>query len=120
MPNLLRVFSFKSREEIEALALQSAERPAARAGQRALAAELTTLVHGEQETQRAIAASRPFGQGELDELDERTLAAAVAGCAAPGGSPRRRAAAAGEPDGGPAWWSRSRPRAAPSPGAGRT
>jgi tyrosyl-tRNA synthetase len=79
VPNLLRVFSFKSREEIEALALQSAERPAARAGQRALAAELTTLVHGEQETQRAIAASQAlFGQGELAELDERTLAAAVA------------------------------------------
>jgi tyrosyl-tRNA synthetase len=79
VPNLLRVFSFKSREEIEALAQESAERPAARAGQRALAAELTTLVHGEQETQRAIAASQAlFGQGELDELDERTLAAAVA------------------------------------------
>jgi tyrosyl-tRNA synthetase len=79
VPNLLRVFSFKSREEIEALALQSAERPAARAGQRALAAELTTLVHGEQETQRAITASQAlFGQGELAELDERTLAAAIA------------------------------------------
>ncbi len=79
VPNLLRVFSFKSREEIEALAQESAERPAARAGQRALAAELTTLVHGEQETQRAIAASQAlFGQGELAELDERTLAAAVA------------------------------------------
>jgi tyrosyl-tRNA synthetase len=79
VPNLLRVFSFKSREEIEELALQSAERPAARAGQRALAAELTTLVHGEAETRRAIAASQAlFGQGELAELDERTLASAVA------------------------------------------
>jgi tyrosyl-tRNA synthetase len=79
VPSLLRVFSFKSREEIEALAQESAERPAARAGQRALAAELTTLVHGEQETQRAIAASQAlFGQGELGELNERTLAAAVA------------------------------------------
>ena len=79
VPNLLRVFSFKSREEIEALARESAERPAARAGQRALAEELTTLVHGEQETRRVIAASQAlFGQGELAELDERTLAAAVA------------------------------------------
>ena len=79
VPNLLRVFSFKSREEIDQLVLQSAERPAARIGQRALAEELTTLVHGAEETQRAIAASRAlFGQGSLTDLDERTLAAAVA------------------------------------------
>jgi tyrosyl-tRNA synthetase len=79
VPNLLRVFSFKSREEIEQLARESAERPAARAGQRALAEELTTLVHGAEETRRAITASQAlFGQGELAELDERTLAAAVA------------------------------------------
>ena len=79
VPNLLRVFSFRSREEIEQLARESAERPAARAGQRALAEELTTLVHGAEETRRAIMASQAlFGQGELAELDERTLAAAVA------------------------------------------
>jgi tyrosyl-tRNA synthetase len=79
VPNLLRVFSFSSREEIEALAQESAERPAARVGQRALAQEITTLVHGAEETERAIAASQAlFGQGELAELDERTLAAAVA------------------------------------------
>ena len=79
VPNLLRVFSFKSREEIDELARQSTERPAARIGQRALAEEVTTLVHGAEETQRAIAASRAlFGQGSLTDLDERTLAAAVA------------------------------------------
>ena len=59
--------------------LQSTERPAARIGQRALAEELTTLVHGEEETRRAIAASRAlFGQGSLTDLDERTLAAVAA------------------------------------------
>ncbi len=79
VPNLLRVFSFRSREEIEDLARESAERPAARAGQRALAEELTTFVHGGEENRRAIAASQAlFGQGELAELDERTLASAVA------------------------------------------
>jgi tyrosyl-tRNA synthetase len=79
VPNLLRVFSFCTREQIEELTRESAERPAARAGQRALAEELTTLVHGEEETKRAIAASQAlFGQGELAELDERTLAAACA------------------------------------------
>jgi len=79
VPGLLRVFSFRSREEIEQLARESSERPAARAGQRALAQEITTLVHGEEETRRAIAASQAlFGRSDLTEVDERTLAAAVA------------------------------------------
>ncbi|MFI0452975.1 tyrosine--tRNA ligase [Actinomadura sp. 6N118] len=77
--NYLKVFSFRSREEIEALLKEGAERPAARAPQRALAEELTTLVHGADETERVIAASRAlFGQGSLEELDERTLGAALA------------------------------------------
>jgi tyrosyl-tRNA synthetase len=58
VPGLLRVFSFRSQAEIEQLTRESAERPAARAGQRALAEEITTLVHGEEETRRAIAAAR--------------------------------------------------------------
>jgi tyrosyl-tRNA synthetase len=79
VPGLLRVFSFKSREEIEALEQDSREHPAARVGQRALAEEITTLVHGAEETRRVIAASQAlFGQGELSEVDERTLEAAKA------------------------------------------
>ncbi|MGI8450701.1 MAG: tyrosine--tRNA ligase [Streptosporangiaceae bacterium] len=79
VPGLLRVFSFRSREEIDALEQESRDRPAARAGQRALAEEMTTLVHGADETAKAVAASRAlFGQGDLAELDEATLAAAVA------------------------------------------
>jgi tyrosyl-tRNA synthetase len=79
VPNLLRVFSFSSREEIDALVRESAERPAARLGQRALAAEITTLVHGADETRRAIAASQAlFGQGELRDVDQRTLFSAAA------------------------------------------
>jgi tyrosyl-tRNA synthetase len=79
VPNLLRVFSFRSREEIDQLVRDSTERPAARIGQRALAEEITTLVHGAEEAQRAIAASRAlFGQGSLTDLDERTLAAVAA------------------------------------------
>ena len=46
VPGLLRVFTFRSREEIEDLTAQTAERPPARVGQRALAEEVTTLVHG--------------------------------------------------------------------------
>ncbi|MFC9978044.1 tyrosine--tRNA ligase [Spirillospora sp. NPDC127200] len=76
---LLKVFSFRSREEIEDLLKQGADRPAARIPQRALAEEVTTLVHGADETAAVIAASRAlFGQGELRELDERTLRAALA------------------------------------------
>ena len=44
----LRYFSFRSREELEELEKATAERPAARLAQRALAEELTTLVHGER------------------------------------------------------------------------
>ncbi|GAA3240286.1 tyrosine--tRNA ligase [Actinocorallia longicatena] len=76
---LLRTFSFRSREEIEELEKRSADSPAARIGQRALAEELTTLVHGAGETENVIAASRAlFGQGGLEALDERTLASALA------------------------------------------
>jgi tyrosyl-tRNA synthetase len=79
VPGLLRVYSFKSREEIEALERESAERPAARAGQRALAEEVTTLVHGADECRRVAAASQAlFGQGDLSEVDVRTLEAAKA------------------------------------------
>ena len=79
VPGLLRVFSFRSRAEIEELEQEIAERPAARRAQRLLAEELTTLVHGEAELARVQAASEAlFGQGDLRALDAATLAAAVA------------------------------------------
>jgi tyrosyl-tRNA synthetase len=79
VPGLLRVFTFRSRDEIQELELQTAEHPAARIGQRVLAEDLTTLVHGPEEYARAVAASRAlFGQGDLRALDEKTLAAALA------------------------------------------
>ncbi len=79
MPGLLRVFTFRSRNEIAELERDLAERPAARTAQRVLAADVTTLVHGADECARAVAASRAlFGQGDLRTLDQRTLAAALA------------------------------------------
>ena len=79
VPGLLRVFTFRSRAEIEDLEREIAERPAARAAQRALADDVTTLVHGAQETARAQAAARAlFGQGNLRDLDEKTLQSALA------------------------------------------
>jgi tyrosyl-tRNA synthetase len=74
----LRILSFKSREELEELERQTEERPQARAAQRALAEELTALVHGPEQAAAVIAASKAlFGQGELTGLDEATLAAAL-------------------------------------------
>ncbi|MEU0493659.1 tyrosine--tRNA ligase [Nocardiopsis sp. NPDC006139] len=75
----LKVFSFRSQEEIAELERQTQERPQARAAQRALAEELTTLVHGADECRKVIDASLAlFGRAELSELDARTLEAALA------------------------------------------
>jgi tyrosyl-tRNA synthetase len=74
----MRILSFKSREELEELEKLTEERPQARTAQRALAEELTTLVHGGEQTAAVIAASKAlFGQGELGGLDEKTLSAAL-------------------------------------------
>jgi tyrosyl-tRNA synthetase len=79
VPGLLRVFTFRTREEIEDLERQTLESPAARIGQRTLAEDITTLVHGAEECARVIAASKAmFGQGDLAALPESTLAAALA------------------------------------------
>ncbi|MEJ3655390.1 tyrosine--tRNA ligase [Actinomycetes bacterium KLBMP 9759] len=75
----LRLFTFLSREEIAELERDVAERPHLRAGQRRLAQELTTLVHGEHHTQQVIAASSAlFGRGDLQELDGGTIGSALA------------------------------------------
>jgi tyrosyl-tRNA synthetase len=77
--SFLRMFTFLSREELDDLAEQTEQRPQARAAQRRLAEELTTLVHGADETRRVILASQAlFGRGELRELDQGTLRAALA------------------------------------------
>ena len=75
----LKTFSFKSREELESLFVELRENPGARVAHRALAEELTTLVHGEVECANAQAAAKAlFGQGEISELDPKTLASALA------------------------------------------
>jgi tyrosyl-tRNA synthetase len=75
---LLRVFSFRSREEIEALEAEVAQRPEGRAAQQALATELTGMVHGtEAAIQAASASAALFGRGELETLDAEVLAAAL-------------------------------------------
>ena len=74
----LRFFSFKSRDELEELAKATAERPQARLAQRALAEELTTLVHSAEDARQAVAASQAlFGRGSLEELSAETLRSAL-------------------------------------------
>ncbi|MER7451394.1 tyrosine--tRNA ligase [Nocardia beijingensis] len=74
----LRWFTFLSREELDELERATAERPHAREAQRRLAAEMTTLVHGEDHTRAVQLASQAlFGRGELRDLDEATLGAAL-------------------------------------------
>lgn len=75
---LLKSFSFKSRGELEVLFESLRTNPGAREAHRALAREVTTLVHGAAETANVeAAASALFGQGELTDLAEETLAGAL-------------------------------------------
>ncbi len=77
--NFLKVFSFLTHSEIDALENAHNTNPGLREAHRALARELTTLVHGADTTVRVEAAARAlFGQGELSELDEHTLTGALA------------------------------------------
>ena len=75
----LRCFSFRPHEEIEALEAGVRDRPETREAQRALAAEVTELVHGSDASLRAADASEAlFGRGDLRALDASTLDAAFA------------------------------------------
>ncbi|GHG43105.1 tyrosine--tRNA ligase [Flavimobilis marinus] len=76
----LKIFTFRTREEIDELAAAVQDRPQAREAQRVLAADVTTLVHGAEATAQAIAASQAlFGRGDLASIDAATLASAVVG-----------------------------------------
>ena len=74
----LKVFTFLTREEIEALAKAVADTPHLRLAQKALADEVTTLVHGADQTKAVKAAADAlFGKGDLDLVDAATLKSAL-------------------------------------------
>ena len=74
----LKVFSFRSREEIEALEQATIDAPFKREAQRALADDVTDIVHGVEERQAAVAAAGAlFGRGELAELTPETLESVI-------------------------------------------
>ncbi|MFW0121674.1 tyrosine--tRNA ligase [Rothia sp. CCM 9419] len=75
----LKVFTFKTREEIEQLGAAVEQEPHKRLAQKTLAFDVTSLVHGVEATQKVIAASEAlFGKGSFSDLDEDTLVAATA------------------------------------------
>lgn len=73
----IKIFTFLSREEIEAAISKHSEEPHLRGLQKLLAKEITVMVHGEEEYQKAVnASSILFGNStseHLRELDERTF-----------------------------------------------
>ena len=76
---LLKTFSFKSRQELEALFESLKTNPGAREAHRELAREVTTLLHGADQAQKVeVAAKALFGQGEIRDLDIQTLKSALA------------------------------------------
>lgn len=64
----LKYFTFLSKEEIDELAKQVEEEPWKRAAQKALAAAVTTFVHGEEATKEAQKISQILFSGNVQEL----------------------------------------------------
>lgn len=73
----LKIFTFLTKEEIEALAAEHAQNPGARPLQKRLAREVTVMVHGEDNYNAAVEASAILFSNEAREalmrLDEGTL-----------------------------------------------
>ena len=88
---LLRIFTDRTQEQIAELERRAAERPHLREAQRALAGDVTTLVHGASATAQVEAASQVlFGKGDPTQLDAGTLRDAtdeLPGAAVPPGTP---------------------------------
>lgn len=73
----LKIFTFLTKEEIEALAAEHAQDPGARPLQKRLAKEVTVMVHGEDNYNAAVEASSILFSNKAGEalmkLDEKTL-----------------------------------------------
>ena len=78
LPKLLKVFSMKSRAEIEQLIEAVKTDPGARQAHRELAREMTTLIHGDVMAKKVEEAAKAlFGQGEISGLELSILDAAL-------------------------------------------
>ena len=78
LPKLLKVFSMKDRAEIERLIETVKVNPGAREAHRELAREMTAMIHGQQMAKSVEEAAKAlFGQGEIADLDLKTLDSAL-------------------------------------------
>ena len=79
----IKIFTMLNQEEVESSIAEHSEAPHLRSLQKLLAKEVTTMVHGEEEYNKAVAASNIlFGNSNseaLKELDERTFLAVFDG-----------------------------------------
>lgn len=74
----LKVFTFLSKQEIEELAKKVESEPHLREAQKALALEVTSIVHSREAAEAAIEASKAlFGQAALTDLSEADLRSAL-------------------------------------------
>lgn len=69
----LKIFTFLSHDEINELEKQTQEAPEKRAAQKALAEEVTKLVHGEEALQQAIRISQALFSGSVAELSAEEI-----------------------------------------------
>ena len=73
----LRFFTFLDKATIDDLAAKHEANPAAREAQRALAKEMTDMIHGEQATEDAIKASQILFGADLDGISEAVFSNVV-------------------------------------------
>lgn len=69
----LKMFTLLTRDEIDALVAEHAAAPEKRVAQRALADNVTAIVHGKAAVERANAAASALFSGEVAHLDRDTL-----------------------------------------------
>ena len=78
MPKLLKVFSMKSKAEIEELIEKVKTNPGAREAHRELAREMTAMIHGQVMAKSVEEAAKAlFGHAEIGDLDLKTLDSAL-------------------------------------------
>lgn len=75
----LKTFSFRPVEEIESLVAEHEKNPGARSAQKALAEDLTEMLHGADGLREATMASQALFSGHVKDLPEQLLTEAFAG-----------------------------------------
>lgn len=73
VPRLLRWFTMSEQAQIEAIEAEHNERPERRVAQKALAHAVVTLIHGRDEAERCVRASKVLFGGAIEDLSEEDL-----------------------------------------------